>query len=75
MQEASYPREISISVNGKPLRIHPETTLSDLLRSLDLPERGVAIEVNGKIIPKSQWGDYRLNTGDIVDLVQMMGGG
>jgi sulfur carrier protein len=75
MQEARESPEISILINGKPTRVVSATTLRELIRHLDLPERGIAIEVNGRIVPKSQWEKQRLNPGDSVDVVQMMGGG
>ena len=55
----AYP--MIIHVNGEPREVDPPARLRDVL---DLPEgamtpRGVAVAVNGEVIPRSQHADHR----------------
>lgn len=66
---------ICIYVNGRALTLPAAATVRQLLRQLNLPERGVAIEVDGRIVPKGQWDLFRLDDGARMELVHMVGGG
>ena len=49
---------------------------SDLLRALDLGEgKGIAIAVNGAVVPRSQWEARSLKDGDKVEIVRAVQGG
>ena len=50
-------------------------TLADLVATLDLKGRRLAIEVNGALVPRSEHGAFRLSAGDRVEIVQAIGGG
>ena len=40
------------------------------------PERsGIAVAVNGEVVPRSQWPVYELNDGDVVEIITAMQGG
>ena len=66
---------ISITLNAE-LRIMPSgATLTDLINQLDLDPRGVAIERNREIVPKSAWDGLVLVEGDRLELVVFVGGG
>jgi sulfur carrier protein len=66
----------SIRVNGEP-RETAAATLVQLLRQLELAETtaGVAVAVNGAIVPRSDWTAQRLENGDRVDIVGAVQGG
>jgi sulfur carrier protein len=66
-----------IHVNGQPREVIPPVRLSDVL---DLPEgaptpRGVAVAVNGEVIPKSQYAGTELTEGARVEIVKAVQGG
>ena len=66
---------ISITLNAE-LRIMPSgATLTDLINQLDLDPRGVAIERNREIVPKSTWDGLVLVEGDKLEVVVFVGGG
>ena len=37
--------------------------------------RGIAVAVNGQVVPRSAWGERRLQTGDEVEIVGAVQGG
>ncbi|MEL6325034.1 MAG: sulfur carrier protein ThiS [Pseudomonadota bacterium] len=64
-----------IILNGEPRDVPPGTTLSDLVLTLGPDPRGIAIERNREIVPKSQHGAVVLADGDQLEVVQFVGGG
>ncbi len=68
-------RSISVIVNGKDRSVEGESNLLDLLRSLDLDPRAVAVELNKQIVRRAQLSTVRLNEGDRIELVHFVGGG
>jgi len=65
---------ISIQLNGEPREV-AATTLAELVSELGLERRMIAIERNLEVVPKSQYADTRLQSGDRIELVHMIGGG
>ena len=68
------PEPISIQLNGESRLVNAET-LSDLVTELGLQKRMIAIERNLEVVPKSQYDAIRLEQGDRIELVHMIGGG
>jgi len=66
---------ITIKLNGEQRQFLSSVTVADLLAQLELAGRRVAVEVNLEIVPRSGYGECRLNTGDRVEVVQAIGGG
>ena len=66
---------ISITLNAEPRIMPSGATLADLITQLDLDPRGVAIERNREIVPKSAWDALVLEEGDKLEVVQFVGGG
>nr|WP_290586992.1 MULTISPECIES: sulfur carrier protein ThiS [unclassified Ketobacter] len=81
MNESAMPEEISskqtiqVTVNGDPRHFAVGTTIADLIASLDLQGRRVAVECNQEIVPKSAHGGTLLNNGDELEIVHAIGGG
>ena len=50
-------------------------TLSGLLTELKVPQKGVAIEVNGNIIPRSEFENLQIKEGDRIEILRIVGGG
>jgi sulfur carrier protein len=65
-----------ITVNGEP-RDRDGATIVELLSDLGVEDRarGVAVAVNGEIVPRAQWADHRVDTGDRVEALSAMQGG
>ena len=64
-----------LTVNGETREAPEEATLADLLASLGIDGRRVAVERNREIAPKSLWGQIVLAEGDQLEIVQFVGGG
>lgn len=62
-------------VNGEPREAPDKATLADLLASLGIDGRRVAVERNREIAPKSLWAEIALQDGDQLEIVQFVGGG
>ena len=66
---------MNILLNGDSRTLPAATTLLELLHHEGLAERRVAVEINGRNIPRSQHAQTRLNDGDQVEIVHALGGG
>ncbi|WP_298433740.1 sulfur carrier protein ThiS [Geobacter sp.] len=65
---------MEIIVNGEPKAITPMSVL-ELLASLDIDPRRVAVELNLDILPKGDYETTRLSGGDRLEIVHFVGGG
>ena len=63
-----------IEVNGEHREIDAGTIL-DLVETLGLNPRKVAVERNLEIVPRSLHGETALADGDRIEIVQLVGGG
>ena len=66
---------ISFHLNGQPAEAAEGITVSAFLESLGLPQKGVAVERNREIVPKSAYAATVLAPGDRIEIVQFVGGG
>jgi len=70
---------MKITLNGEPLDIAPGTTVAMLVLRLSgetgRDPRGIAVERNREIVPKSEHAATVLGEGDQIELVQFVGGG
>lgn len=67
---------MQITINGK-VRTFEAIGLSvaDLVQTLALEGKRLAIERNGEIVPRSQFADTQLAEGDQLEIVGAVGGG
>lgn len=65
---------MKVTVNDEELEVGADTTVSALLASLDIPEKGIAVAVNWAVLPRSQW-DSVLPDGARVEVVTAVQGG
>ena len=66
---------MEILLNGESREVPNNTTLKQLIASLDLGQTRFAIEVNEDLIPRSEHPTHPLTAGDRVEIVQAIGGG
>ncbi|WP_341677232.1 sulfur carrier protein ThiS [Niveibacterium sp. SC-1] len=66
---------IEITLNGALHRLPAPATLADLLDSLALTGKRLAVERNGEIVPRGLHGKTALETGDRLEIVVAVGGG
>lgn len=63
-----------ICINGEKFE-KDEIVLLDYLETNRINPKRIAIEMNGEILPKSQFNEAVLKSGDIVEIVNFVGGG
>lgn len=51
------------------------TTLLELSQEIDLPLYGVAVAVNQRMIPRTEWSQQTLNEGDFILIINAVCGG
>ena len=66
---------MTVEVNGEPRELAHDTTVADLVRSLVDVERGVAVALNGEVVPRSRWRETRLAHGQQVEVLRAVQGG
>ncbi|HAZ74124.1 MAG TPA: thiamine biosynthesis protein ThiS [Rikenellaceae bacterium] len=65
---------MTVKVNNKEVHTNA-TTLSELASELALPEKGVAVAVSNKMIPRSEWQDTSLSEGVSIVVIRATCGG
>ena len=66
---------ITIVANGKERRVPASSTVEDLLRSLELHPRTVAVEHNRRILERADYETTVLADGDQLEIVRFVQGG
>ena len=66
---------IALTVNGKRRELAAETDLTSFLDELQIDSRAVAVAHNGEIVPRDRHPTIRLQEGDTLEIVRMVGGG
>ena len=64
-----------VIVNGTARQVDAPGSLTDLVRSLGLEGKRIAIERNGEIVPKSRYAHTTVDAGDRLEIVAAVGGG
>lgn len=66
---------IELHINGEVRSFPAPLTLAQLVATLDLVGKRIAIEKNGEIVPRSQHAATPLASGDRLEIVVAVGGG
>ena len=64
-----------VSINGQHRQVADATTITELLRELDVNTVHVAVEVNRDVVPRLSHAETVLSDGDEVEIVTLVGGG
>jgi thiamine biosynthesis protein ThiS len=67
--------QLNVTVNGEETRLAGGTNIARLLEILGLKPERLAIEVNRKLVRRSDWVSTGLREGDKVEIVHFVGGG
>ena len=66
----------TIRINGRAETLSATTVIALLeQRGIEAGGRGVAVALNGAVVPRAIWADTRLSAGDAVEIVQAKQGG
>jgi sulfur carrier protein len=66
---------MEIELNGAPHALTENQNLHDLVASLELSNKALAVAVNREVVPRHLWADRVLQPRDRVDIVRAIGGG
>ena len=64
-----------VEVNGEARSLDAPCTISDLLATLDLGDKRVAVAVNRDVVCRSRHPEYPLGDGDRIEILEAVGGG
>ena len=65
----------AIQLNGEQYTVEGDPSLPALLERLKMRRGRVAVEINRTVIPRTQYDSVRLNPGDMVEVINFVGGG
>lgn len=67
---------MKIVVNGQEVEVAEGATVGEALRAFGVSDaRGTAVAVQGEVVPRSSWGEFRLAEGQRVEVVRAVQGG
>ena len=66
---------MNIQLNGQQYQAELDCTLSNLIESLGLEREGIAVAINGEVVPRANHENCRLRENDRVEIIQAVGGG
>jgi sulfur carrier protein len=74
MADAGVQTNIRVNGQDEPLAV---ATLAELLeeKAVDTGQRGIAVALNGAIVPRAAWSQTKLSAGDSVEIVRARQGG
>jgi thiamine biosynthesis protein ThiS len=66
---------MQVTVNDEPTRLPIGATVADLVATLGLGPRRVAVEVNREIVARATYAATVLRDGDTIEIIHFVGGG
>jgi sulfur carrier protein len=66
---------VVVWINGERREFAPDVRVLDALGALGLPQTGVAVAVDGEVVPKAQWAGTALVDGARVEVLTAVQGG
>jgi|TARA_A200000113_G_scaffold2340_1_gene2560 sulfur carrier protein len=66
---------MNILLNNKPEMLFDGSTVKKLLENKNIKNKYYAVEINRKIIPKSDHETHVIEDGDVIEIITAIGGG
>ncbi len=66
---------MKIQVNNKETELTQGNNVASLAQQLELPQQGVAVALNNRMIPRSQWDEQEIKEGDSLVIIKVACGG
>jgi sulfur carrier protein len=66
---------VNVTVNGERTPLAEDVNVAVLVERLTVARRGVAVAVNGEVVPRSVWAATALTDGDRVEVLTAAQGG
>jgi sulfur carrier protein len=64
-----------VTVNGEPRELPEGATVANLVERMSAPPRGVAVALDGEVVPRAQWPATSLGDGARIEVVAAIQGG
>jgi thiamine biosynthesis protein ThiS len=65
----------TVKINGEEREVDESATLAELLATLSINPKGIAVELNREVIPKSLHNKTTIKKNDQIEIIRMTGGG
>ena len=66
---------VTVTLNGEQREVRGGISVADLVRELELEPEQVAVELNRAIVRRPDRGGTPLRSGDVLEVVTLVGGG
>jgi sulfur carrier protein len=71
----SLNSQVSIELNGEARHLPDVMSIPQFIEHEQIPGKRFVVVINDEIIPKTQWDNTQIATGDRVDIVSPISGG
>jgi thiamine biosynthesis protein ThiS len=68
-------RKVQVTVNDEPHVLPAGATVADLVTTLGLGARRIAVELNRAVVPRAAYPSTTLRDGDALEVIHFVGGG
>jgi sulfur carrier protein len=65
----------TVTVNGERRELPDRATVESVVRELAAPDRGVAVAVDGEVVPRGEWASTLVRDGQQVEVLHAVQGG
>ncbi|MDT7725789.1 MAG: sulfur carrier protein [Actinomycetota bacterium] len=66
---------MQVQINGEWRDFPDDSTVAQLVREVGIPERGVAVALNGEVVRRGQWTETVVARGARIDILTAVQGG
>jgi sulfur carrier protein len=68
---------MNVFVNGDEVELDADARIADAIATVrkDASTRGIAVAVNGSVVPRSSWEETRLDVDDKIEILTAVAGG
>lgn len=66
---------MTVTVNGLDREVRPGSTVDEIVAALTGDPRGVAVAVNGEVVPRAGWASATVHDGDRIEVLTAVQGG
>jgi sulfur carrier protein len=75
MSETVDTSTITVIANGRSCAIQEGSTIADLLQMFEIPHARVVVQLDGTIVPRTEFAQTFLHDGCQAEIVTLVGGG
>jgi sulfur carrier protein len=66
---------VQVTINGTARQVADDSTLASVLAEVGVASRGVAVAVDGAVVPRDEWPGTRLRPDAVVEVLTAVQGG